>query len=267
MVFLTLGAIPENLIESELFGHIKGAFTGADRDRKGHFEHTHKGTLFLDEIGELSPTVQVRLLRVLQQGEIQRVGTSETRPVDVRVIAATHRDLLKAIDQGQFREDLFYRLAVAMLPLPPLRDRGKDRELLLDHLLRQVNTTFSTDPGFVPKHLTAGSRAMFLSHPWPGNVREMYNTLQRAALWSDGKFIDESDARQSLLVRQSTTNNLLDRPLGNGFDLREVVAQVARHYLQRALTESGGVKKKAAELTGLPNPTTLSNWLTKYDIK
>lgn len=265
-VAINCGAIPANLVESELFGHVKGAFTGADRDRKGHFEQAHGGTLFLDEIGELSPAVQVSLLRVIQQGEVTRVGSSDSRKINVRIVAATHRNLLRSIEQGHFREDLFYRLAVALLQLPALRERGKDKELLLDYLLQSVNTSFGRDPGFEKKHLTAGSRAIYLNHAWPGNVREMYNTLQRAALWSEGQFIEESDAKESLLPRESIQNSILDRPIGDGFDIREIVSEVVSHYLHRAMLESGQVKKRAAELLGLPNPTTLNNWLDKHGV-
>ncbi|HOV88271.1 MAG TPA: sigma-54 dependent transcriptional regulator, partial [Syntrophobacteraceae bacterium] len=180
-VAVNCGAIPLELIESELFGHQKGAFTGADRTRTGHFETANGGTLFLDEIGELPLSAQVKILRTLQEGEIMRVGTSTPIKIDVRVIAATNRSLIEEVAQQRFRADLFYRLAVVILYLPPLRERSGDLTLLIDRLLDQINLESSTEPGYVHKKISAAAKNLLLLHSWPGNVRELLNTLRRAA--------------------------------------------------------------------------------------
>ena len=179
------GAVPPELVESEFFGHKKGAFTGAAADRKGHFELAHGGTVFLDEIGELPKPIQVKLLRTLQEGEVTPVGSSESKKVDVRIVAATNRTLIDEVASGNFREDLFYRLAVAIIRLPPLRERAGDISLLIDALLKQVNDA-SASIGIGNKKISVAAKNLLLQHAWPGNIRELLNTLQRAAVWSGG---------------------------------------------------------------------------------
>ncbi|MBI4603432.1 MAG: sigma-54-dependent Fis family transcriptional regulator, partial [Planctomycetes bacterium] len=185
-VALNCGAIAPDLIESELFGHEKGAFTGAVARRKGHFLEADGGTLFLDEVGELPKPAQVKLLRSLQEMEVLPVGSSRPQKIDVRVIAATNRSLPAEVAAGSFREDLFHRLAVAVLRLPALRERPEDLGLLIDHLLAQVNREDTEQPGYVDKKLSAGARNLLLSHPWPGNVRELQNIIERSVALVEG---------------------------------------------------------------------------------
>ncbi len=266
-VTVNCGAIPANLVEAELFGHEKGAFTGASRARKGYFEAADGGTLFLDEIGELPGLAQVKLLRVLQDGEIVRVGSTTPAGVDVRLVAATNRTLIEEIAEGRFREDLFYRLAVAVLKLPPLRDRPGDLGLLVDRLLEQVNEESTDEPGYEHKKLSLPARNLLLQHSWPGNVRELLNTLRRAAIWSDGATITVEDAREALLPAPGAQRrDVLDHGLGDGFSLPDLLADIARTYLIRALKRAGGNKTKAAELVGLPSYQTLTNWLKRYGV-
>ena len=251
-VEVNCGAIPENLVESELFGHERSAFTGADKMRKGHFEAASGGTLFLDEIGELPLPAQTKLLRVLQANKVQRVGSSETQPVDVRVIAATNRTLTEEVARGRFREDLFYRLAVAVLKLPPFRERGGDLRPMTDHLLGEINRELAKAPGYRHKSLSASARNLLAQHPWPGNVRELHNTLMRAAIWSAGDPITGDDLRGALLSAPGDRKRgVWDRPLGDGFSIDTLLAEIERHYLNRALEEAGDNKSKAAKLLGL----------------
>jgi len=268
LIAINCGAIPAEIIESELFGHERGAFTGAERMRRGHFESSHGGTLFLDEIGELPLSAQVKLLRVLQDGEIMRLGASRPIKTDVRIIAATNRNLIALIAEGRFREDLFYRLAVAVLKLPPLRDRQGDLSVLIDHLLTSINENNKKEPGYKDRELSASARNLLLQHRWPGNIRELYNTLLRAAIWSDSATIDEQDIRQSLLPAiTSAPMPILDRPLAEGMQLPKIIGTVVRHYLERALQEAHGNKSRAAELVGLPSYQTFSNWMHKYGVR
>ena len=261
------GAIPADLVESELFGHEKGAFTDAKEPRKGYFEAANGGTLFLDEIGELPPPAQVTLLRVIQEGEVVRLGATKPLKVDVRVIAATNRTLTQEIAGGRFREDLFYRLAVAVLNIPPLRERTGDLALLIDRLLVQVNREAVPEPGYQEKILSSGAKNLLLAHGWPGNIRELLNTLRRAAIWSDGPAISSEDVREALLpATVSGRQDVLARPLGGGFDLQALLKEIARSYLQRAMDEARGSKTRAAELVGLPSYQTLTNWLSKYEV-
>lgn len=267
-IAVNCGAIPPELVESELFGHKKGSFTGAISDRRGHFKEADGGTLFLDELGELPASAQVKLLRAIQEGEIVPLGESKPMKVDVRIVAATNRTLTEEIASGRFREDLFYRLAVAILKLPALRERQGDLGLLIDHLLVQVNREAQGEPGFKEKKLSVGARNLLLSHPWRGNVRELGNTLRRAAIWSDGAAISSEDVREALLpVAQDTRPEVLGRPLGGGLNLRDLLKEVARHYLERAMDEARGNKSKAAELVGLPSYQTLTNWLKTYEVQ
>jgi transcriptional regulator with GAF, ATPase, and Fis domain len=270
IVTVNCGAIPSELVESEFFGHKRGAFTGAIADRAGHFERANGGTLFLDEIGELSKSVQVKLLRALQEGEVTRVGETEARKVSVRVIAATNRNLVDEVKLGAFREDLFYRLAVAVIRLPPLREREGDVSLLIDALLKQVNERARDEPGFREKRLSPGARNLLLHHSWPGNVRELLNTLQRAAVWSDEAMIGVDAARAALLAGPAGpvgSDEILHRPIDQGIDLEEILHDVARHYLSRAMEASQGNRTQAAKLVGLASYQTLTNWMKKYELE
>jgi transcriptional regulator with PAS, ATPase and Fis domain len=266
-VAVNCGAIPSELLESELFGHEKGAFTGAEKQRIGYFEAANTGTLFLDEIGELPLAAQVKLLRALQEKEVTRLGASKPIPFDVRVIAATNRDLIKEIAQGCFRPDLFYRIAVAVLKLPPLKDRTGDVGLLVDRILDQVNEESVDEPGYKYKKISAAAKNLMLQHFWPGNVRELQNTLTRAAIWSPGTTIDLEDMRDAMLpMAQTGDDGLLGKPLDDGINLLDLMEKLAQHYLKRALAEVNGSKTKAAELLGFSNYQTFTNWLKKYRV-
>jgi len=267
-VAVNCGAMPAELVESELFGHEKGAFTDAKQSRRGYFEAAEGGTLFLDELGELPAIAQVKLLRVVQEGEVVRLGSNKPIKVDVRIGAATNRTLTDEIAAGRFREDLFYRLAVAVLKIPPVRDRAGDLGLLIDRLLGQVNREAAGEPGYKEKTLSAGAKNLLLAHGWPGNVRELLNTLRRAAIWSEGASISSEDIREAILPAVAPGRlEVLDRPLGTGLNLPALLGEVARHYLGRAIDEARGNKTKAAELVGLPSYQTLTNWLAKYEVK
>lgn len=267
-VAVNCGAIPATLVESELFGHEKGAFTGANAARRGYIEEANGGTLFLDEIGELPREIQVKLLRVLQEFEITPVGGTKPRPVHFRLIAATNRDLFRDVSENNFREDLFHRFAVAILRIPPLREREGDTGLLVDSLLEKVNQETQGQPGYERKKVSVSARNLLVAHPWPGNIRELMNTLQRAAVWSTGLVIDRSEIEDALLnFPAKTGEDILNRPLGNELRLQYIMAEVARHYLSRAMEESGGNKSEAARLLGLPSYQTLTNWLKKYGLE
>jgi transcriptional regulator with PAS, ATPase and Fis domain len=263
-VAVNCGAIPENLMESEFFGHKKGSFTGAATDRKGHFVEADGGTLFLDEIGELPLAMQARLLRALQQGEVTPVGASKPLPFKTRIIAATNRTLMDEVADGSFREDLFYRLAVATLRLPPLRERQGDLGLLIDKLLAQVNSELAT-----VFTLSPGARALLLAHSWPGNVRELLNTLHRVIAWCEDATISADEMREAILPVRSveTKPDICDAPLVDGFSLPDVLAGISKKYLEKGMKQAGGNKTKAAKLLGLPNYQTLDNWLKKYGVE
>jgi len=268
-IAVNCGAIPKELVESEFFGHVKGAFTGAISDRAGHFEQAQGGTLFLDEIGELPLSLQVRLLRALQEREITRVGSSKPIQVDVRIVAATNRNLLEEIRQGNFREDLFYRLAVAILKLPPVRARSGDLSLLIDTLLAKVNDEAKAVPGYKQKKLSAAAKNLMLKHPWPGNVRELLNTLQRVCVSTDEETIGTDAIKESLLDLGPVDRRrdpVLGRDITEGVDLQEILGDVARHYIRSALRATDNNKTKAAKLLALSNYQTLSNWMTRYDV-
>lgn len=265
-VAVNCGAIPSELIESELFGHEKGAFTGACAPREGYFCAADGGTLFLDEVSELPLPAQVKLLRVLQDGVVYRVGSDRPVHTDVRVIAATNRMLTMQIASGRFRGDLFYRLAVAVLRLPALRDRPGDIDILMEHILEQVNRESEGDPGQRPKRLSSEARRILLEYSWPGNVRELMNTLRRAVIWSEDEVIGAAQVRDAIINAELIGTLILNRPLGNGLDIRKLVTEVVRHYLERALRESGGNKTRAAELVGLPSYQTLTNWMRRHGL-
>ncbi len=263
-IAVNCGAIPESLAESVLFGHAKGAFTGAAEAKAGSIEEAHGGTLFLDEIGELSPEMQVRLLRTLNDRTVQRVGETRLREVDFRLISATNRDLAEETDQGRFRSDLFHRIAVGVIKLPPLRERGEDLPLLIEHVCARLNAEFASVPGWQTKRLSVAAVKRITAHQWPGNVRELINTITRAFVFSGGTELDETAIGDAVLVMGRRDEEVLDRPLGNGFSIEEVIASTAGHYLERAMKQAGGNKTQAAKLLGLNSYQTLTNWLERY---
>lgn len=264
---INCGAIPAELIESELFGHEKGAFTGAQSQRIGHFEAADTGTLFLDEIGELPLHMQVKLLRVLQEGELKPVGATKIKKIDVRIIAATNKSLLREVAAGTFREDLLYRLAVAILQIPPLRKREGDIGLLVDTFLPRINEESRRVGLAEDKIFSASARNLLIMHAWPGNIRELINTLTRAVVWSPGKTIQEEDIREALLPVLSKKEGILDQPVSQGVDLQDILRTVTRYYLQKALEESHGNKTAAAKLLCFKSYQTLTNWLKKYGLE
>ena len=268
-VAVNCGAIPPELFESEFFGHKKGSFSGAVTDRQGHFETADGGTLFLDEIGELPKPIQVKLLRALQEDEVVRVGDSTSRKVEVRIIAATNRTLTSEIATGNFREDLFFRLAVAIIKLPPLRERAGDLTLLIDELMKKINVEASQQPGYKNKIISVDARNLLLRHAWSGNVRELLNTLQRAAVWSEEETIDEAVMGEAILdlgTAKRQHDDILYRPVEEGVDLKGLLDEVAQHYLTRAHSAAHGNKARMARLLGFKHYQTLTNWLDKYGL-
>jgi transcriptional regulator with PAS, ATPase and Fis domain len=261
------GALPENLTDSILFGHIKGAFTGADKDHQGLFEQADGGTLFLDEIGELSLTTQVKMLRALQQGEITRVGDTKTHKVDVRIIAATHRDLMSMVNDDTFREDLFYRLAVGVVKLPALRHRNEDIDQLTDEILNSINDEAAKHPDFESKNISKSAKLFIKSHSWPGNIRELWNTLSRAVLWSDNSELSVEDIKQSLLQRPNK-NVIAEVDLTeiDEIDIEQHLDNIRKKYLQAALEKCAGSKSKTAKFLKVNNHQTIGNWIKKYSL-
>ncbi len=266
-LILNCGAIPQELIDATLFGHVKGAFTGANSTRKGYFEEADGGTLFLDEFGELPLESQVRLLRVLQEGTFTPVGSTKEISVDVRIIAATNKNLMTEIEEGRFREDLYYRVAIGVIHLPPLRERAGDLSLLSDVLLANINNEGRQQPGYTDKKISAGARNVISRHPWPGNIRELNATLLRASLWQPGEILTETDIKENLIQAPSKGDGVMGRDLSQGIDINEIISSVCTHYIERALEQSGGSKSKAAKLLGLASYQTLTNWMDKYGIK
>ena len=254
------GAIPTELANSELFGHVKGAFTGAVKSHDGYFTQADGGTLFLDEIGDLPLDAQVRLLRVLQTKEVTPVGSGMARKVDVRIVAATHRDLAADVAVGRFREDLFHRLAVGILRLPPLRERSGDLDVLIDLFLSTFNADARDRPEAQHKVLSEQARKLLHAHDWPGNVRELQHTLLRAAIWSPGESIDARDVESAILQVRQISDAVLNQPISQGVELQQLLDRVARHYVGRALEHTGHRKAAAAKLLGFSNHQTLLNW-------
>ncbi|WP_460804828.1 sigma-54 interaction domain-containing protein [Microbulbifer agarilyticus] len=263
-VAVNCGAFPSELVDSILFGHKKGAFTGATADQEGVFQQADGGTLFLDEFGELEPAVQVRLLRVLQDGTFTPVGARQETRVNVRVVAATNRDLMQAVAEGEFREDLFYRVAVGVLHLPPLRERQGDLGLLAEQVLASLG---QQDVQLQDKKFSASAKNIILQHPWRGNMRELHSTLLRAALWSGRDTIDSEDLLEALFQMPEQHRGLLDQDVSQGIDIKEVCDSVWRHYIPLAMAEAQGKKRRAAELLGLNNYQTLTNVMEKLGLK
>ena len=245
-------AIPETLLESELFGHEKGAFTNAIAQRKGKFELASGGTIFLDEIGDMSASTQAKILRVLQEQEFERVGGSETVRADIRVIAATNKDLRLLIQKDAFREDLYYRLCVITLHIPPLRERGGDVELLIEHFLR----FFGAQYGREVRGLDDTTRELLLAHSWPGNVRELKNCLERATIFCEGELITRDDLPSQYMELEGTRL---------GQKLQSTFEQLNRTMILEALEKSKGKKSKAADMLNI-NRRTLYNRMRKLGL-
>jgi two-component system response regulator AtoC len=245
LVKVACASLPETLLESELFGHEKGSFTSAYQQRKGRFELAHKGTIFLDEIGEMSLGTQKKLLQVLQEREFERVGGSTPIKVDVRVIAATNRDLLEEVDAGRFRADLYYRLNVITVHMPPLRERKDDIPYLVDHFLDKHR--FS--PGAPPAKITEDAMEVLVHHDWPGNVRELENTVERAVVLAQGEVI----TRHHLLLTPSAIGRVVDveERLQRGVTLPETIADIEKQMIVEALKQSNGNRSTAAKKLGI----------------
>jgi len=261
LIPINCGAIPENLLESELFGHEKGAFTGASSMRIGRFELADGGTVFLDEIGEMSPTLQVKLLRILQQREFERVGGTRTIKVDVRIIAATNIDLEKAVRSGKFREDLYYRLNVIPIVIPPLRERTEDIPLLIEHFLKHFNRTKKKNiEGFSKEAMN-----LLLSYRWPGNIRELENLIERLVILKGEGIITPEDMPDKVLHPRREEGIISYTIPDDGINLKDVVEKFENDLIIQALQKAQGVKNRAAQLLSL-NRTTLVEKLKKKKI-
>ncbi|PIE65087.1 MAG: hypothetical protein CSA26_05230 [Desulfobacterales bacterium] len=259
-IAVNCGSIPRDLLESELFGALKGAFTGADRNRSGLFEEADGGTLFLDEIGELPLDMQVKLLRVLQEKEIRPVGGSRSRRVDVRIVAATSRDLEEMVRQGGFRQDLFYRLNVVRIQLPPLRERGEDIPLLVNHFLAEMNRTCQQQVNRISRK----GLKMLHRYQWPGNVRELENVLQHCAVMAEGDCIEAGDLPDR--VRQEKEQDLLGTALApEVLSLKQARKLLERQLIEKALSRSNGNKSKAALLLEISYPSLLAR-IKEFDL-
>jgi transcriptional regulator with PAS, ATPase and Fis domain len=242
-VVCNCSALVDNLVESELFGYVRGAFTGATQDKVGMFEHADHGTIFLDEIGELAPAAQAKLLRVLQDRQVQRVGSLTPRSIDVRVIAATHRNLKTMVRDGQFREDLYYRLAVVEIPLPILGNRREDLPLLERHFIEKFSTEYNKSiAGLVRR-----AQTRLATYPWPGNVRELENVIGNACMMVDGNLIDIRDLPERL-------RGPLNEDLG-GDETFLSLDEMQRRHILRVLEGVGGNKARAAEVLGIGRAT------------
>jgi len=251
---INCGALPESLLESELFGHVKGSFTGAVRDKQGLFAAARGGTFFLDEVGEMPPSLQVKLLRVLQEREVIPVGATEAIPVDVRIIAATNRDLEEEIRRGNFRSDLFYRLNVIALMLPPLRERRDDLLLLLENFLQRLGDEARTEP----KALSQEALDAVMVYEWPGNVRELENALEHACVLSRSPLIEPQHLPERI-TRRRKEPLVADRSYKN-----PALDVIERAYIMWVLQAEGGNKTRAAEVLGI-DPSTLYRKLARYE--
>ena len=263
MVSLNCGAMPEALLESELFGHMRGAFTGAESNKKGLLEVAEKGTIFLDEIAEMSPVMQVKLLRVLQERRFRRVGGLEELQADIRVIAATNQDLTKAVAEGRFREDLYYRINVIPIVLPPLRDRREDIPLLAEHFLGK----YSEQMGKAVGAISHEALDLLQRHEWPGNIRELENVIERAvALESTPAILPDSlpPSLRTATPRADVPSS--DSLPDGGFDLEAHVKEIERGYIAQALQRAGGVQVKAADLLGM-SFRSFRYYVKKYNLR
>ncbi len=258
-VAVNCGAIPETLLESELFGHAKGAFTDASRNKRGIIEEANGGTLFLDEIGELPLQLQVKLLRFLQEDEIRRVGENKGITVDVRVVAATARDLQQMVAEGEFREDLFYRLNVLLLTIPPLRERKDDIPLLVDHFLVRYGDRLGR-PGM---SVSRDALKVLMDYNWPGNVRELENTIERAMVLNEGDRIEVEGLPDRLRKEPEATPRTL--AFGDDLSIKRAIRTIERELIRRALEQTGGNRTRAAELLDISHRALLYK-LKEYDL-
>ncbi len=250
-VAVNCGAIPETLLESELFGHERGAFTDAKKEKRGSFEMAHLGTLLLDEIGDASLSAQVKLLRALQEGEVKRLGSERPLAVDVRIIAATIRDLSKAVAEGKFREDLFYRLNVLPLHLPPLRERKEDIPLLVDHFIRKYNEQHRLNT----EGISEDALVRFLEYPWPGNVRELENAVERAMILVQGKRIGPDCLPSEVLGGRAPLKSEL---LGEEFSIKKASRVLEEELIRKTLRKTKGNRSQASKLLEISHPSLLS---------
>ncbi|MBU1740177.1 MAG: sigma-54 dependent transcriptional regulator, partial [Proteobacteria bacterium] len=248
LVTVNCAAVPTHLIESEFFGYVRGAFTGADRTKKGLFEEAEGSTIFLDEISDLPPELQAKLLRVLQEGEIRRLGDTASRTVDVRVLAATNRDLEAAVEQGKFREDLYYRLNVIPLNIPPLRERPEDVPLLARHFLVKM----AERHGRQVKRLSPEAERVLINQPWPGNVRQLENVIEQAVVMAEGETIGSRNLPTAL---SREAGGLVVRVPEDRLDLkglvREATALAERQIIARALEKENGNRTRTAQVLGI----------------
>ena len=261
--FITIncGAIPENLLESELFGHVKGAFTGATASKPGKFELANKGSIFLDEIGDMSTNLQVKILRVLEEREFEQVGGSKTIKADVRIIAATHRDLEKLVKEGSFREDLFYRLNVIPIEIPPLRERKPDISLLISHFL----TEFNLKNGKNVQGITNDAMGIMKEHSWPGNVRELKNMIERLVVLKGEGEINPLDVPQKLREKEGHSELPSVEISDDGINLNTAVTEFERALILESLQKTNWVKNQAAKLLRL-NRTTLVEKIKRHHL-
>ncbi len=252
------GGIPENLLESELFGYKKGAFTGAEKDNKGLFEEADGGTIFLDEIGELPLSLQVKILRVLQENEIRAVGDSKTKKINVRVIAATSKYLEDEIKKSAFRQDLYYRLNVFTIKLPPLRERMEDVPFLCEHFINRLNVKF----GKKIREISSAAMALLLKREWPGNVRELENIIERAVVLAEGPVL----LPENFLPEPGIKSCLEHGDVDGGYSLKAAQITIENKLIKKALNATGGNRTKAARLLEISHPSLLSK-IKAYNIK
>ncbi len=251
LVTVNCGGIPENLLESELFGHVKGAFTDAIRSKKGLFLEADGGTLFLDEIGEMPITLQVKLLRALQEGEVRPVGDNHTLKVDVRIIAATTRNLSEEVEKGLFREDLYYRLNVIHLEIPPLRERPEDIPILIEHFIAKHNKRL----GLHVKGISSKAMKMLQLYSWPGNVRQLENVIERAMVMSSGEILEVDDFPDEV-VRSKNFRPISSLP-ENLYSIKEATRWLEKELITKALKKTGGNRTRAAKLLDISHPALL----------
>jgi two-component system, NtrC family, response regulator HydG len=246
---LNCAELSENVLESELFGHVKGAFTGADRDRIGRFQYANGGTLFLDEIGDMPIAIQIKLLRVLESGEVVRVGSNEPIKVNVRMISATNSDLADAIAEGRFRQDLYHRLKVVSVKLPPLRERRDDIPLLIDHFLKD----FALSHGKAIATITPGVRKVLMAYSWPGNVRELKNTIESMVVVDSDGVLDLDDLTED--VQSATAGTHIDQSGGSDSLVGKSIEEIEKHYIGATLKLTAGNREEAARLLGMGERT------------